>query len=73
MDLIFVPPQIVSLTLDHSKDKDAFYLEIVFELEGLPEESSHLTKMVYSLSQYELDAFLESVYRTSNKPPQRSP
>ena len=73
MDLILVPPQIVSLTLDHSKDKDVFHLEVVFELVGLPEESSHLAKMVYSLSQYELDAFLVSVHRASNKPPQQSP
>ena len=72
MDLIIVPPQIVSLTLDRSKDKDVFHLEVVFELVGSPEESSGLAQMIYSLSQYELDAFLESVHRASNNPPQQS-
>ena len=67
-DPIFVAGRIVGLSLTRIPDNDEFVLKAVYEVEFQLGEPI-LTQQFFLLSQYELDAFLESVRLASQDPP----
>lgn len=64
-DPIFLAGRIVGLSLNRIEGSSEFVLKVTYEVE-FPHEEPRLIQMFFDLSQYELDAFLESVKQVSD-------
>lgn len=55
----FLPPRIISLSLDRSRNSGEYVLTVTYELEGLHPDI-RMVNSYYRLTEYELGAFLEA-------------
>ncbi len=66
-DPIFLAGRIVGLSLSRIPDSEEFVLKVVSEVK-FPDREPLFSQMFFDLSQYELDAFLESVAQVTGRP-----